>query len=66
MRMVSARQELRELFQYSVGFDDVWMHAVYLIVTIGILATIQAGQPALGTMFTTFLIGVMFGRTTAI
>lgn len=64
--MVSAKQELRELFEYSFGLDDIWMHVVYLIVAVGILATIQVGRPIIGTMFTTFLIGVFFGRTTAI
>ena len=64
--MVSRTQELRELFEYSIGLDDIWMNAIYMLVAIGILATIQAGRPIVGTMFTTFLIGVMFGRTTAI
>lgn len=64
--MVSPTQELRELFEYSFGLDDVWMHAVYIIVLIGILTAISLGRPIVGTMFTTFLIGVMFGRTTAI
>lgn len=64
--MVSPTQELRELFEYSAGLDDIWMHGVYLLVLAGILTAIQAGRPVVGTMFTTFLIGVMFGRTTAI
>lgn len=64
--MVSAKQELRELFEYSFGLDDIWMHLVYLIAAVGILTAIQAGRPVVGSMFTTFLIGVMFGRTTAI
>ncbi len=64
--MVSPTQELRELIEYSAGLDDIWMHGVYLLVLAGILTAIQAGRPVVGTMFTTFLIGVMFGRTTAI
>lgn len=64
--MVSARQELRELFQYSFGFDEITMVGVYSLVLVGILTMILAGRPIVGTMFTTFLIGVMFGRTTAI
>lgn len=64
--MVSAKQELRELFEYSAGLDDIWMHAIYILVAVGILATIQAGRPVVGLLFTTFLIGVMLGRATAI
>lgn len=64
--MVSATQELKELLEYSIGLDDLWINGVYLLVAVGILATIQAGRPVVGTMFTTFLIGVLFGRTTAI
>lgn len=64
--MVSPTQELRELFEYSVGLDNLWMHFVYIIAALGILIALQAGKPLVGTMFTTFLIGVMFGRTTAI
>lgn len=64
--MVSPTQELRELFEYSAGLDDHWMHVVYILVLVGILAAISIGRPIVGTLFTTFLIGVMFGRTTAI